>query len=450
MKKTAVINIVGLNQVSELTPELYEYTKTWNSSKIKPAFPAVTCSAQTTYLTGTTPSNHGICGNGWYYKEENEIKFWKQSAALVQQERIWDTLKRTNPEIKVANLFWWFNMYSTADIEVTPRPMYPADGRKIPDIFTKPYHLRKDLQETLGQFPLFHFWGPAASIKSSQWIAACAKYIEEHESPDLTFVYIPHLDYDLQRFGPSSEKALKAYKEVDALVMDLLQYYEKKNIHTILLSEYAIEEVHQEIALNRILRKHNYIQIREELGKELLDAGSSRAFAVCDHQIAHIYTKHTKEVYDLLSKVDGIDELLDKEQQKKLGVNHDRSGDMIAVAKQGYWFSYYYWDDHSRAPDFASTVDIHRKPGYVPAELLIDKKILFPKLKIVYRLLQKKMGLRMLMDVIPVTGADVKGSHGRIPSDMENFPFYSSKKHAHNKILLAEDIKKVILEEICS
>ncbi len=148
------------------------------------------------------PREHGIVGNGWYFRELAEVLFWRQSNRLVTGERLWDAAKRRDPAFTCANLFWWYNMYSTADIGVTPRPMYPADGRKIPDCYTAPGGLRAELTARLGPFPLFSFWGPATSIVSSAWITRCALHVRRTRTPTLTLVYLPHLDYVLQRDGP--------------------------------------------------------------------------------------------------------------------------------------------------------------------------------------------------------------------------------------------------------
>src|SRR5690349_12710278 len=164
--KTVVINAVGLTQslLGEHTPRLRDFVSRGRIANIAPVLPAVTCSVQATYLTGAMPREHGIVGNGWYFRDECEIKVWRQSDRLVQRPRIWDIARRSDADFTCANVCWWYAMYSGAEFTVTPRPMYLADGRKIPDIWTEPAELRFQLQERLGQFPLFKFWGPATSI----------------------------------------------------------------------------------------------------------------------------------------------------------------------------------------------------------------------------------------------------------------------------------------------
>jgi predicted AlkP superfamily pyrophosphatase or phosphodiesterase len=450
MRRTAVLNIVGLTDgLLKRMPKLSAWSKKRNRATIDPLLPAVTCSMQSTYLTGTAPSEHGIVGNGWYFKDECEIKFWRQSNLLVQKPKIWDVARSINPEFTCANLFWWYNMYSSVDIAITPRPMYPADGRKIPDIYTQPAPLREELQQALGQFPLFDFWGPRTSIRSSQWIADAAKRIEQRFHPTLSLVYLPHLDYCLQRYGPHSTLINNDLANIDHLVCELIKFYQNNEVDVLLLSEYGISEVSSSVALNRVLRRHGYIQVREELGRELLDAGASKAFAVADHQLAHIYVNDRtcmSAIRALLEKQDGVEAVFAKEEIPEL--NHPRAGDLIAVAKENAWFSYYYWLDDLKAPDFARTVDIHRKPGYDPAELFIDPDIALPTLRILGRLAQKKLGFRTLLDVIPIDAALVRGSHGRIRAPFEEQPILVGTFVDRDRSYKATEVFNIILQHI--
>ena len=432
MKKVALINVVGLTRrlIGAHTPFLKEWLQKQGLRTIEPVLPAVTCSAQATYLTGQWPENHGIVGNGWYFEEECEVKFWRQSNKLVQAPKIWELLKKEDEAFTCANLFWWYNMYSSVDYSATPRPNYLADGRKIPDVYTYPADLRDTLQQKLGQFPLFNFWGPKTSIKSSQWIADAAREVDKKYQPTLTLIYLPHLDYNLQRYGIDFDKIGKDLLEIDTVLKDLIGFYENRATDVILISEYGITNVSQPVALNRILRKEGLIKIREERGKELLDAGASRAFAVADHQVAHVYVKDKADlvkVQSILLEVDGVEMFLDASAKRQYHLDHPRSGDLIAVADETTWFSYYYWLDDDKAPDFARTVDIHRKPGYDPVEMFLDPRINFPLLSVGYRLLKKKMGFRTLMDVIPLDDHLVKGSHGRLPESKLDWPLLAGR-----------------------
>jgi len=475
VQRLAVINVVGLTEslIGEHTPRIANFRSDGAVATIVPAFPAVTCTAQSNYLTGATPAQHGIVGNGWYQRELAEVQFWKQSNHLVQADKIWDELRARVPNFSCAKIFWWFNMHSGADYSITPRPLYPADGRKIFDIYTWPYSIRTEIKKDLGEFPFFGFWGPAAGIKTPQgsadcatrWIAESAKWIETKYSPTLNLIYLPHLDYNLQRYGPvvvgdevtslttkignrkseignkSEPPHVGSYKinpavipdlhAIDAIVGDLIQFFGQRGVQVVLLSEYGITNVNSPVHLNRIFREQGWLTVKNELGLEILDAGASRVFAVADHQAAHVYLNYPsleKSVREVLERTPGVGEILGKTEKIAAGIDHPRAGDLIAVAKENAWFTYYYWLDDSRAPDFARTVDIHRKPGYDPVELFLDPNIPLPKLKIAWRLLQKRLGFRMLMDVIPLDATLVKGSHGRCPAEKKDWPLFISER----------------------
>lgn len=447
MKKTVVINVVGLTKrlIGEHTPFIKQFLEQGAVTTIKPIIPAVTCSVQSTYLTGKMPSEHGIVGNGWYFKDENEIKFWRQSNTLVQSEKIWDVLKKENPNFTCANHFWWYNMYTTADYGVTPRPNYLADGRKMPDCYSYPAELRDELQAKFGTFPLFSFWGPKTSIKSSQWIADGAIRTDELYNPTLTLIYIPHLDYNVQKYGLDFSKISKDLKEVDGVVKQLVTYYQKQDVNIILLSEYGITDVNNPIHPNRILRKKGLLNIRVERGLELLDAGVSKAFAVSDHQVSHIYLNDKSlkdELVALFKSVDGIEKVLVDEDLKNAQLNHDRCGDIVLVADSRSWFTYYFWLDDAKAPDYARMVDIHKKPGYDPVELTTNPKDPFVVPKILFKLLKKKLGFRTVMDVIPLDATLVKGSHGRIPESEADYPIFATNSKAVdlNQTIQATDV----------
>ena len=434
MKRTAVINVVGLTEslIGERTPAIDAFRKRNQLAHIDPAFPAVTCTAQSDYVTGARASEHGIVANGWYNRELAEVQFWKQSNHLVQRPKIWDELKRLDPTFTCAKLFWWYNMYSTADYSITPRPMYPADGRKVFDIYAWPPGIL-DIKQELGSFPFPAFWGPAAGVDNPQatrdaasvWIAESAKWIERRHTPTLSLIYLPHLDYNLQRLGPNNPAIAQDLRDIDGIVGNLAEFFGQRGVQVILLSEYGITTVDYHVHLNRVLRACGWLVTREELGRELLDCGASKAFAVADHQVAHIYVKDPSlipEVRKVLEKVTGVAQVLGEREKHSVGIDHGRAGDLITVAEENAWFTYYYWTEDTRAPDFARTVDIHRKPGYDPVELFVDPAIPSPKTYIAWRLLKKKLGFRMLMDVIPLNASLVKGSHGCRPRSKQDWP----------------------------
>jgi predicted AlkP superfamily pyrophosphatase or phosphodiesterase len=433
MQKTVVINIVGLTEaLLAQAPQLSAWMKTKAIARVGAAFPAVTCTAQANYLTGRYPEAHGIVGNGWYARDECEVRFWRQSNKLVDGPKLWDAARGRDKGFTCANVCWWFNMYSTVDYSVTPRPMYPADGRKLPDVYTVPAALREELQERLGTFPLFNFWGPRASIASSRWIADAAIYVEEKFAPTLTLIYIPHLDYNLQRVGSTASAAAEDVRQVDAVCWDLIRFYEGLGAQVIALSEYGIRDVTMPVHLNRVLRKRGLIAVRRELGRELLDAGASAAFAVADHQVAHVYINDVSRLHEVRSALEatpGVERVLDRDGKRDYRIDHVRTGDLVAVAEPRAWFTYYYWLDDRYAPDFARTVDIHRKPGYDPVELFLDPAIRAPALTVGWKLARKQLGFRTLLDVIPLDATLVKGSHGRRPGiDDPDAPVFMTKR----------------------
>lgn len=443
--RVAVLNIVGLSKslLGANAPGMTAFAEKHGLQTYKPAFPALTTTAQSSILTGTPPEKHGIVANGWYDRESAEVRFWKQSNHIVHGEKIWDTLrcdlKATHPNFTCAKLFWWYNMYSSADFTITPRPLYPADGSKHFDVHTQPMGMRDEIKADLGPFPFPAFWGPAAGIASSEWIAASAKWVEEKHQPTLSLVYLPHLDYCLQKDGPSASNIPNEVRAIDRVVTDLIAFYESRNIRVLLLSEYGISPVDQPIHLNRLFRDKGWLSIKNELGRETLDYGGCKAFAVADHQVAHIYINDPaiqNEVRDLLEKTPGIDEIRDR--------NHDRAGDLVAIAKPNAWFTYYFWKDDAVAPDFARTIDIHRKPGYDPCELFIDPAICCPKLKIAKFLLKKRLGIRGLLQVIPLDAKLVKGSHGRDDVPDSEKPVFIGSTHP---VQFAHDLNTALRAE---
>ncbi|HEU5395882.1 MAG TPA: nucleotide pyrophosphatase/phosphodiesterase family protein, partial [Verrucomicrobiae bacterium] len=363
MNRLAVINVVGLTEalIGDQTPNLTAFRRAGALARIAPAFPAVTCTAQSNYLTGTTPSHHGIVGNGWYNRDLAEIHFWKQSNPLVQAPKIWETLRKQSaidrrlPAVSVANCFWWFNMYSSADYSLTPRPIYRADGGKIFDVYSWPYSIRTDIKNELGEFPFFGFWGPAAGIKTpqgsadcaSRWIADSAKWMETRFSPTLNLVYLPHLDYNLQRFGPYAKfdftigdrrpaagnaplnpAVLPDLQAIDSIVGDLIRFFQSRGVRVVLLSEYGITNVDTPVHLNRVFRQQGWLTVKDELGLEILDAGASRVFAVADHQVAHVYLNDPtleKAVREQLEKIPGVERILGKAEKMALGLDHPRA-----------------------------------------------------------------------------------------------------------------------------
>lgn len=420
-RRLMVINVVGLtsDMIGPATPHIRSLLDHGFMRPLQTILPAVTCSVQSTMLTGAMPCEHGIVANGWYFRELAEVMFWKQSNHLVEGHKVFQDARRIDPTHTTASMFWWYNMYADVQWSVTPRPSYPADGRKIPDIYTEPAQLREQLQEMLGRFPLFNFWGPTADIRSTRWISDASVHLWETVQPRMMLVYLPHLDYNLQRLGPCHPSVLEDIRLVDQEAGKLIRAARRVNAEIVVLSEYGITETSKVVHINRVLREAGLLAVRREsLGWETLDCGASRAFAVADHQVAHVYVNKSEDletVRRVLERTDGIEQVLDSAAQQKVGLRHARSGELVAVTERNAWFSYYFWLDDALAPDYARTVDIHRKPGYDPAELLVNPDLVFPKLRVARRLLRKMLGFRYYMDVIGLNANVVQGSHGRVP-----------------------------------
>lgn len=359
--------------------------------------------------------------------------FWRQANQLVIGDKVWETARRRAAAFTCAQMFWWFNMYGAVDWSVTPRPIYPADGRKIPDIYSQPADLGARLTAELGAFPFFDFWGPKAGLPSSEWIAEASDAVDRWHSPTLLLVYLPHLDYDFQRYGTDDPRSRAAVRSIDAICGRLIERFRERGRRVVVLSEYGLVNVSRPVHINRALREAGMLVVRDELGLEALDPGACAAFAVADHQIAHVYVRESRRIPDvraILTQVPGIDIVLDRAGQAEYGLDHERSGELVAVSAHDAWFTYYYWLDDRRAPDFARTVDIHRKPGYDPAELFLDPTLTLPRLKIALTLARKKLGFRYLMEVIPLDATLVRGSHGRPTPALDDGPIFISSDKA--------------------
>jgi predicted AlkP superfamily pyrophosphatase or phosphodiesterase len=430
---TAVIDLVGLTRamLGPDTPHLDGLRRRGSAAPIRSGLPAVTCTAQATYMTGRLPREHGIVGNGWYFRDVAQVMFWRQPDQLVHGEKVWHAARRRDPAFTCAKMFWWFNMYGDVDWSVTPRPIYPADGRKIPELYSSPADLGSRLAAQLGAFPFFDFWGPRSGIKSSEWIAEASLKVDDWFAPSLLMIYLPHLDYDLQRFGASAARSRAQVPVIDALAGRLIDALRARGRRVLVLSEYGLTDVTRPVHLNRVLRDAGWLAVRDELGTDAFDPGASRAFAVADHQVAHVYVRHRQDVdavTRLIAAVPGVETVLDAAGQAEHGLDHERSGELVAIAAPDAWFTYYYWTDDVRAPDYARTVDIHRKPGYDPAELFLDPRLTLPSVRVAATLARKALGFRYLMNVIPLDATLVRGSHGRIPASLDDGPMAISSE----------------------
>ncbi len=451
--KLLVLDVVGLRPKDLAhAPAIRRLADEGFAAPMHTILPAVTCSVQATWLTGKLPREHGIVGNGWYFRDLAQVWLWRQANQLVQGAKFYEVAKQADPGFTCAKLFWWFNMYADVAWSVTPRPEYHADGLKRPGLYSEPADLQAELQKTLGPFPLFKFWGPGADLSSTRWIAECAREVIERHDPSLALVYLPHLDYDHQRYGPDDPRSQRAVADVDAVAGKLIDQARARGARVMVLSEYGIEAATKPVFLNRWLHERGWLRVQETSHGQLLDAGASRAFAVADHQIAHVYVRSGDDVAPLqreLRRLPGVAAVLDRVGQRDEGLDHDRAGELICVAEPGCWFAYHYWLDEARRPDFAPTVDIHRKPGYDPTELFVDPKLAFPKVRIAKALARKLLGFRYLVDVIGTDPSIVGGTHGRRFEDPGLGPvFIDSHRPAAADRVDARDVHDRILQAL--
>ncbi|MGH8909321.1 MAG: nucleotide pyrophosphatase/phosphodiesterase family protein [Egibacteraceae bacterium] len=446
-----VIDVVGLTpRLLPGMPRLSALAREGFCAQLDTVLPAVTCTVQSTLLTGLPPAGHGIVGNGWYFRDLGEILLWRQHNALVAGEKVWEAARRAHPGYRAANLCWWYAMGASTDITLTPRPVYRADGRKAPDCYTRPAALHDELERRLGAFPLFSYWGPTAGIASSRWLGRAALHVLDRHRPDLLLLYLPHLDYDLQRFGPDAPEAVAAAGAVDEVAGSVVEAARALGAVVVVLSEYGITGVRRPVDVNRHLRRAGLLEVYTQAGMEYLDPWTSRAFAVADHQVAHVYVRDPGvlgKVRDLLAELDGVDEVLDEAGKRAAGLDHERAGELVAVAEPDAWFTYYYWLDDARAPDFARTVEIHRKPGYDPAELFFDPADRLVKPRAALTLARSRLGLRTTLNVVPLDPTHVRGSHGRLPDDPLDGPVLLCSDPAYARArLAATDVKDFLLD----
>lgn len=431
MHRTLVLNVAGLttDSLGPHTPNLSKLAARGGARPIQALVPAVGCSAQATYLTGALPRAHGIVGTGWYERDAAEVAFRKTSNRLIAGDKVWDVARRTDPGFTCAQLFWSFDAYASVDWSVGSAPIEHADGSRSAALSTSPAGLADELRAALGDFPFSSAWGPRAGIASSRWIARLARHLLDTRRPTLTLVRLPHLDFDLQRFGPHHPRIARALREIDDVCGELIDEVEAEGTRVVVLSEYGIAHVDRPVPLNRVLRAAGLLRVRSRAASEWLDAGASEAFAVVDHQIAHVYVRRSErigEVERLLRGTPGVDMVLDDEGKRAFGIDHPRSGELVAIAAQGAWFPYHWWLDDAAAPPLARTYDPclehARKPGADPAELFFDPAIRRPRLRLARRVLERWLGLRTTFDVVPIDASVVRGSHGRLPDRLEDGP----------------------------
>jgi predicted AlkP superfamily pyrophosphatase or phosphodiesterase len=456
MPPLLLINAVGLTpRLLAHAPRLGKLAEAGWLRPLREVLPAVTCTAQATLLTGRTPEAHGVVANGWLFRDTAEVRFWQQSNRLIQAEPLYVTARRRaaarGRPFRCAKLFWWFNQGAAVDYSVTPKPWYGADGNKAFDVTGTPPGLAELLTQRLGPFPFPTFWGPLAGLPATQWIAQCAVQVMAQTRPDLTLVYLPHLDYDPQRYGPAGCDMPRLVGELDAACEPLLDEAHRCGARVWVVSEYGHVDVDRAVLPNRALRESGLLTARPGPFGETLDTFGSRAFAVCDHQLAHVYIADQADVLrvrEVLAGLKGVARTFAGEERAEIGLHHERAGEVVALSEPGAWFAYPFWLDDALAPDYARTVDIHRKPGFDPCELFFDPALRWPKGRAAWRLLQKKLGFRTLFDVVPLDPGLVRGSHGLAVADAADRPLLIGDGPAPGEELAMTAVRDLALEAL--
>lgn len=400
-----------------------EVQKRWNGTfgdlTFQPAdsvFPAVTCTAQASFRTASLVREHGMVSNGVFLRNLLRPSFWEQSARLVQGPRIWD--KARAGWSKVAILFWQQSLGENADIIISPTPIHKHGGGMIMANYTKPADLASKLQHDFGTFPLHRYWGPLASPKVGNTVVNHVEATVRYLDPDIVLCYLPTLDYDLQRFGPGDSRCNRSFKILSHELKRLVALAEKHNAELTLFGDYAIAPVTAAPVLpNTLLRKQGYFKVRELRGMAYPDFYQSKAFAMCDHEIAHVYVQDSKDIQPLMDifKASGdYDDVLPRTADCSWG--HPNAGEILLVAKDGSWCAYPWWHDTREAPDYATHVDIHNKPGYDPCELFFGRR--FPP-------------------ATSLDGTQIKGSHGK----RRPIAYYSTCASGQNLVDIAASLQ---------
>jgi predicted AlkP superfamily pyrophosphatase or phosphodiesterase len=422
-RKLLVLNAATLSPaaVAAHAPNLRRLASEGAVRALRAPFPGLTCSSHATMLTGELPHKHGIVGNGWYERAHAKLFMWNRSNRLMAGEMLWDAARRRDPSLRCANLFWRLCADSNCETIVTERPVYWSSGRKSFDFYTSPPELHDRLVASLGEFPFQRFWGPLADVQSTRWILRAALDVMASQSPELLLVYAPFLDYQAERHGAESEQSVAALRRFDREVEPLLQAARAEQRDVAVVSDYGWAVAERPVYLNRALRQAGLLNVEVAANGERLEPGTSRAFALCDSQVAHIYVADRADlpaVRALLEAVDGVAEVLDEAGKRDRGVDHPRSGDLIAVARPSCWFAYPYWLDPRAKPDFAHCIAIFDKIGWDPTELFLRPGPL-GKLRLAVRLAQKKLRLAVPFDVCGADESQVRGVRSARNDDAE-------------------------------
>lgn len=465
MKRLLVLNVAALSahEIGDHTPHLQALVEQGSARTLQTISPALTSVSHASMLTGLTPREHGIIGNGWYEPHHGKVFNWGRSDALVDGEKVWQKARVDHSKFRCANLFWRFCTHADCDLTLTERPTYFANGRKGADVYSSDPHFKQQCIDKHGAFPFFHFWGPMAGLPASRWIIKVAWDLMQAQQHELILCYAPALDYQAQRFGPHSSQARQALIETDELIGETLAHARQHDYQVLLVSDYAFTQVETPIFLNRILRQQGYLKVDQAANGEWLEPNASQAFAVCDNQVAHIYIRDLAVmdmVKEVLQQSTGVAKVLDarseEDMNSELGqvLGHSRSGQLLAVATPKSWFAYPYWLEEKHAPDFASCIDIFNKPGFDPCEMLL-REGWRGRLHMIKRFLQMKVGIRAPFDVIStryerIRGARALWSTTQTKDSLPQAVCISSWKQSTQDDLQMVEIKDLILEYLKS
>lgn len=399
-EQVILLSVPGL-RASDLAsmPNLSDLVDGGDRATLVPSFPAVTCPVQANMTTGCLPHEHGVVANGFFWRDRQEVEMWTAWNDCIERPQIWDQLHEHDAEITSAV---WFPLHSKgcgADTVCTPAPIHNPDGSESLWCYTKPEAMYGELRDELGHFPLKHFWGPLAGIPSTAWIVDSAMIAARQYRPNFFYIYLQHLDYAAQKNGPDSPEAMAALVELDnvlgKMIAGFTEAYDPAEPLWLVASEYAIVPVDHVLYPNRMLREAGLLAVRDGDDGEHLDLSASGAWALVDHQFSHVFVRDADRgvigrVAELFRGTEGVAEVLVGDDLARYNLDHKRCGEVVLVSTPESWQAYYWWLDDARAPGYARTVDIHRKPGYDPVELFFDPP----------------------MRGIPLDASLVKGSHG--------------------------------------
>jgi predicted AlkP superfamily pyrophosphatase or phosphodiesterase len=449
-RKMLIVDVAALSptEVTDRTPNLRALAAKGGLYPLREPFPSLTCPSHATLVTGSLPNSHGMIGNCLYSREYAKLFNWNRSGHLVSGTPLWEAARARDPKVTTANLFVRHCADSTCEIRVTERPVYWTSGKKQFEFFAEPRTLHAELVDKLGPFPFPKFWGPLAGLGSSEWIIGAALQIMERNNPELMLVYPPYLDYDGARFGPDSPQVAKALAAMDTALAPLIRAAQSQDRDVLIVSDYGFETVDQPVYLNRELRRAGFLSVEGAPNGERLDPGTSRAFAVCDNQVAHVYVARGEDipaVRAILEAVSGVREVFDTVAQVGLGIDHPRSGELIATATPRAFFSYPYWFEASKQPDFADCVAVFDKIGTDTCELFL-KPGLAGKLHTAKRLAQLKLGLKVPFDIVDTNDNNVRGARRIARNDPQRgAAAISSWNLGRAEPVPMEDLKDLVL-----